>query len=259
MTGPAPHSAPGRLGLLKAVVLALAAPTALVALSPAWAQRVDPARVAQQVVAQTNGFRRAHGLAPTGVSAQLVRAARGFAEHMARTDRYGHEADGREPVQRARAAGYDDCIVAENIAWRLRSSGYESARLAQGLFEGWRDSPAHRANMLDADVTETGVAVARSARSGRWYAVQMFGRPQSQRIAFALTNRSARALSYRVDGQRFTLAPQVTRRHEQCRPPRLSVGGPQLPRALVVAPRDGERYEVVSGAGGRPSLRRDGR
>ncbi len=38
-------------------------------------------------------------------------------------------------------------------------------------------SPA-RKNMLAPEVTETGVAVARSGKTGRYYAVQMFGRPR---------------------------------------------------------------------------------
>lgn len=253
MTCPLPAS---RHPLARRLVWALLG--LLAALPPAWAQKLDPAAVAQQVVARTNELRRARGLPATTVSAPLVRAAQGFADHMARTDRYGHEADGREPVDRARAAGYPDCIVAENIAWRVRSSGYDSARLAKGLFEGWRDSPAHRQNLLDADLSETGVAVARSARSGRWYGVQMFGRPQSQRIAFALANRAQRAVAYEVDGQRFRLAPQVTRRHEQCRPPRLALRGPGLAKPLVLAPRGGERLEVVSDAAGRLALRRGG-
>jgi uncharacterized protein YkwD len=38
-------------------------------------------------------------------------------------------------------------------------------------------SPAHRANILSAKYTETGVGMARS-KSGRIYSVQVFGRPR---------------------------------------------------------------------------------
>lgn len=48
--------------------------------------------------------------------------------------------------------------------------------LASRYFEGWKKSPGHRRNMLEASVTDTAVAVARSARTGRYYAVQLFGR-----------------------------------------------------------------------------------
>ena len=44
--------------------------------------------------------------------------------------------------------------------------------------EGWERSAAHRKNMLDRDATEIGVAVAHSPRTGRYYGVQVFGRPR---------------------------------------------------------------------------------
>src|SRR6185436_12813881 len=63
----------------------------------------DLAEASRLVVAQTNQFRGGGGLAPTVPNAQLNAAAREFAGFMARTDQYGHEADGREPAQRAQA------------------------------------------------------------------------------------------------------------------------------------------------------------
>jgi uncharacterized protein YkwD len=48
---------------------------------------------------------------------------------MARTGIYGHVADGRQPVDRAAAEGYDACIVSENIARLYRSAGYDAVAL----------------------------------------------------------------------------------------------------------------------------------
>jgi len=42
--------------------------------------------------------------------------------------------------------------------------------------DGWRKSSGHRANMLGKDYTEMGAGVAQS-KSGKWYFVQVFGKP----------------------------------------------------------------------------------
>lgn len=145
-------------------------------LAPA-AQRPDLAAVERLVVTGANDFRRGEGAAPLAVDAKLSAAARGLAAHMARTDRYGHEADGRTPAQRVQAQGYTWCMVAENIAMQYYSGGFATDELAQRFVQGWVDSPGHRRNLLERDATQTGVAIAHSARSGRYYAVQVFGRP----------------------------------------------------------------------------------
>ena len=140
--------------------------------------KVDADKVERAVVADTNGFRQENGLPITGSAAALRRTAEAFAAYMARTDTYGHEADGRTPGDRARSHGYDWCRVSENISYQWSSHDFDTAELARRLVEGWKKSPGHRRNMLDPKVTETAVAVARSTRSGKYYAVQMFGRPR---------------------------------------------------------------------------------
>jgi uncharacterized protein YkwD len=145
----------------------------------ALAQRVDLSGAERLIVDATNAFRREEGLGPVKSDAALGHAARDFAEFMARTDRYGHTADGRNPGDRATGNGYGYCLVAENIAYQYNSAGFRTAELARGFVEGWKHSPGHRKNMLDPAATDTAVAVARSASSGRYYAVQMFGRPKS--------------------------------------------------------------------------------
>jgi hypothetical protein len=167
---------------------------------------------------------------------------------MARTERYGHDADGRTPAQRVSAQGYAHCLVAENIAWQFRCGGFTTEALAQSFVRGWQTSPGHRRNMLDPDVTATGVAVEKSARSG-WYAVQLFARPQSDTLVFRLSNRSRTTFAYDVDGERFTLPPRTTMTHSQCRPPRVALSLPGGARTLE--PRGGERYVVEPAGAGR--------
>lgn len=133
-----------------------------------------------QVLAGVNRLRIEAGAPPLVASALLAKAAREFALYMAETDRYGHEADGRTPDERARRAGYQPCIVAENIAYQYLSTGFRTAELSQGLLDAWMDSPGHRANILDLRLTEIGVGIARSGNTARYYAVQLFGQPPSR-------------------------------------------------------------------------------
>jgi uncharacterized protein YkwD len=136
---------------------------------------MHPDRVEKIIVEATNDFRSAEGRGRLRVDARLAAAAQGFADYMARHDRLDHEADGRKPGERARKAGYVWCQIAENIAYEFRSSGFETRELAEALVDDWKGSAGHRRNMLERNVVDIGVAVARSPQTGRWYAVQLFG------------------------------------------------------------------------------------
>jgi uncharacterized protein YkwD len=208
----------------------------------------DPAEVVRQVIERGNEFRRSQGLAPLAPEPRLDAAARGFADVLAGTDRFGHDADGRSPSQRATAAGYGWCMVAENLALEGSSAGFESAELAQDLVEGWIQSPGHRRNLLAADATQTGVALAHSARSDRWYAVQMFGRPASERITFDISNRSTTAVSYRVGDRSWPLTPGMRRTDQTCGTSDVEVALPGQP-PLLLHPRDGTHFRIDSAQG----------
>lgn len=211
---------------------------------PDAADTVHTPAVEQLVVEQTNALRHSHGLAAASVDAQLEAAARAFAQYMARTDRYGHEADGRQPAQRAAAQGYDYCLVSENLAYQFSALGFSPLTLAGRLVKGWEHSLPHRHNMLDADAVNIGVGVAQSRRSGRFYAVQMFGRPAAMRITFRVANRSPATLRYELGRESFELPPQVTRTHEQCHVDRLSLHLPGQAEAITFRPANGQYYAV---------------
>lgn len=221
----------------------------LLLLAAAWAapaaRAADLDQAEQRIVEQTNRLRRAQGLPGTVQNRQLDAAARGFAQFMARTGQYSHQADGRQPVQRTRAAGYDECLVAENIAFQHSSAGFGTQELAEGFFDGWRNSPGHRRNMLDGDATETAVAIARSDR-GRYYAVQLFGRPASQSIRFEIGNRGPQAVRYELDGKPFELPPRSTRTHTQCGVPDLRLQLPGHAAPELARPAAGDRLRVDS-------------
>lgn len=205
--------------------------------------RPDLTEASKRIVASTNTFRRQETLPALEPDPQLGKAARYFADYMARTDKYGHGADGQAPAARAKKFGYEYCIVAENIAYLFNSAGFATVDLAKGFFEGWQNSPGHRKNMLDPNVTETAVAIAHSAKTGHYYAVQLFGRPKSASIEFSVANQAGLVVEYSVDGQTFPLPPRVTRTHQRCQSSEFGFRGKTL--QLV----NGQRLVVVNDQG----------
>ena len=214
---------------------------ALLAAVPAMARTPDLPVVEKMVVQLTNELRQSEGRNPAVVDPRLQAAARGFAAFMARSDKYGHAADGREPAERAKASGYDYCYVSENISYQYSSDGFRTGELATRLVEGWKQSAGHRQNMLERSVTHTAVALAHSPSTGRYYAVQLFGRPRSERIAFRVRNDSGERLRYTIGKDGFALGVRDTHTHQRCGRDvlRLESGG------KPVEPRDGEEYVVA--------------
>lgn len=202
----------------------------------------DLEEAARKVVEGTNAFRRAEGRAEVKPEAALQAAAQGFAQWMAKHDEYGHEADGKLPRDRARAAGYEDCMVSENIAYHMRIRGFTTRELGTDLLEGWKASPRHRTNMLDAEATEIGVAIAHSRETDRYYGVQMFGRPRSLRVRFQVKNDSGDSLAYRVGEREFSLEGRSVRTHEICLAERLTYRF--RGKSVNEMVQDGEAYTV---------------
>ena len=81
-----------------------------------------------------------------------------------------HELDGKKPSDRVKAAGYKYANTGENVAFGKGTTVDE-------IFEGWMNSPGHRANILKAEFTEIGIGAAKSD-TGKWYYTQNFGRPR---------------------------------------------------------------------------------
>lgn len=210
----------------------------------------DLTRVSELLVNKTNDFRVKEGQKAVKANEKLVATAQYFAGFMARTDEYGHKADGNGPAQRATKHGYDYCIVLENIAYAYDSRGFTTEQLADELFNGWKNSPEHRKNMLDPDVFDTAVAVARSEKTGYYYAVQMFGRPKSQAIKFEVENNSGEAVSYTIGKRTFNLPPRMIRTHTQCRPPEVKFHWPGGEKTdATVKPAKDDKFVVIKSAG----------
>ena len=215
----------------------------------------DLDKVRKQIFEGTNTFRKSEKRGKLKVNADLSKAAQSFAEFMADHDKYGHTADGKEPWDRVAQAGYQYCIVLENIAYEYNSEGFTTGGLSETLVKAWENSPPHRKNMLDPDVSEIGVGVVRSSKTGRFYAVQDYGRPKSAVVTFKIANKTKGDIKYTIDGKEFTLARGFTETHEDCRPPELKFEWPDGAEATKAAketwhPTAGAEYIVrKNGAG----------
>ena len=108
---------------------------------------VDSAAAASMI----SGYRSNNGLGPVVVDADLMRLAGEQARAMAARDKMDGDV-GRPFHERMRKAGVGGSVAVENVG-----AGYHT--LAEA-FSGWRDSPPHRANMLNRGVTRMGIGTA---------------------------------------------------------------------------------------------------
>jgi uncharacterized protein YkwD len=113
---------------------------------------VDAAAAASMI----SGYRSNNGLGAVTVDPELMRMAAEQARAMAAHDKMDHDI-GRPFQERIRNSPFAGAVAVENI-----SAGYHT--LAEA-FSGWRDSPPHRANMLNRGVTRLGIAAAFAAGS----------------------------------------------------------------------------------------------
>ena len=119
-----------------------------------------------------NELRHGKGLAPLTVDPALTRAAQMQASHIARTGSLTHLGpDGSTPLDRARLAGYQPALAAENVA-----GGQESVIDA---IRSWRESDSHLRNMMLPDATHMGIAQLTDPKSGmRTYWVLVLAAPR---------------------------------------------------------------------------------
>src|ERR1041384_2048086 len=102
------------------------------------------------------GSRATSGLGALTIDPNLMKLAEEHSRSMAARDKLDHDV-GKPFDQRIRRGGSDAKMAVENV-----SAGYHT--LAEA-FSGWRDSPPHRANMLNRNVTRMGIAATYSPKS----------------------------------------------------------------------------------------------
>ena len=136
--------------------------------TPADKDEFKPSEDEQALLDRTNAERKAAGVAALKSSPKLFAAARGHATNMAKQDKLAHDLDGKTFGDRIKATGYEYAAAAENIA-----KGQPTPKEA---VESWMGSPPHKANLLNGEYTEVGLAVAKND-AGERYWVQVFAAP----------------------------------------------------------------------------------
>lgn len=124
----------------------------------------------EEIIKLTNEKRGEYGLAPLVASARLSRAAEAKASDMITFDYWAHNSpSGRTPWSFISSAGYRYLFAGENLARDFTDPG--------SVVSAWMNSPTHRANLLDKNFREIGVAAQSGKLSGRegTLVVQMFG------------------------------------------------------------------------------------
>ena len=114
--------------------------------------QLDPA-AAQSMI---SGYRANNGLGAVTIDPALMQLAEEHSRNMAARDKLDHDVC-KAFNQRIRGSRLDAKVAVENI-----SAGYHT--LAEA-FSGWRESPPHRANMLNKGVTRMGIAAIYSSKS----------------------------------------------------------------------------------------------
>jgi hypothetical protein len=124
--------------------------------------------ITNSVVALVSSARYQVGTSSLIMSSELISAAQRHSNDMAQTGQLDHVgSDGSQFWERMTDAGYSLTTGAENILLR-------SDMNAQAIFNQWRNSPPHQANMMNPDYVEVGVAYAQSA-DGTYFVTMVLG------------------------------------------------------------------------------------
>jgi uncharacterized protein YkwD len=141
--------------------------------APSRATNLCNAATAARVVTATNQYRSSLGLPQLQVTPKLVVFASLHARDMASHAVLTHSSStGLSFSQRAHGSSYRFSSLRENVAVE---GGPLPTNLGFNVFDLWRHSPPHDANMRAKDVSQIGVAV--SAGPGGCYASMDLGHP----------------------------------------------------------------------------------
>jgi len=119
----------------------------------------DLAKTVSTLNCLTNNARVFHGLKPLADNQPLLAAASGKTQDMAKCG-YGHTACGLPFEREILAHGYTGHCYGENIAMGQATP--------HDVFVAWMNSPGHRANILNADYRDLGVAETASSQGPLW-------------------------------------------------------------------------------------------
>lgn len=134
------------------------------------ANNLDPV----QVLYWTNKYRNDNNLPSLTINNILVKAANTKTQDMFQKQYFEHVSpDGTTPSKLVSTAGYNYKVTGENLA-------LGDFKDEKDLVDAWMASPGHRANILNTDYTEIGIATGLDTfqdRGKTWISVQEFGHP----------------------------------------------------------------------------------
>jgi hypothetical protein len=127
------------------------------------------------IVKYSNEYRQNNKLEPLLENSKLILSAEKKAEDILNNQYFEHiSPKGIGVGDLGLEFKYDYILIGENLAMG-------NFRDSQELIDSWMESPGHRANILNPNYTETGVAIKRGMFDGKevWVAVVHFGTPKS--------------------------------------------------------------------------------
>lgn len=128
--------------------------------------------------AATNTQRTNNGLAPLRLNSQLNQAATAKANHMFAKNYWAHTApDGTTPWSFIQSADYSYSTAGENLAKNFLTSS--------GVVNGWMNSSAHRANILNSGFLDVGYGIVNGILQGQevTLVVALYGTPPAPTVA----------------------------------------------------------------------------
>ena len=152
----------------------------------------------QKIIDLLNLERAKNGLGPLSVNDKLTQAAITKGENMFAQNYWAHVSpDGTQPWSFITQAGYAYQSAGENLARDFFDE--------QSLLTGWLNSPTHKANILNGNFSETGVAVLDGEINGEpvLLVVNLFAQPLSA------TGQAPTISVYQEDNQGLVLAGEV--------------------------------------------------
>ncbi len=117
----------------------------------------------------------------------LQKAAQLKANHMAEKGYFAHKSpDGKTPWYWFKEVGYDFIYAGENLAVNFSDSVDVNA--------AWMNSPGHKANIMNENFTEIGIATAQGLYQGRTttFVVQLFGKPAEAQTVVSPTKTTVK-------------------------------------------------------------------
>jgi serralysin len=124
----------------------------------------------RQMLNLINNERTSRGLDPLKLELRLNDAAEDHSDWMLRTENFSHTGiDGSSPGDRMRDAGFvfsGSWSWAENIAWQSERGAPGLSDDVVDLHNALMNSPGHRANILNPDVTVIGIGIETGIQNG---------------------------------------------------------------------------------------------